>query len=92
MSAAQKDADKRLRAAKGSYGRAVMTATRGLARAQAHADWLRDPKMADFTTPEAIAEAQAKASTLCSTLALLVLAAPAGEFTPAQIAAARRSL
>lgn len=83
------DAKKRLKAAKGNHAAAVRTAVRGLARANAHAEWLRDPKMEDFATDEDRGLADDAVRKLTVTVAELVLDAPDGTFTPDQLTAAQ---
>ena len=86
------DATKRLKSAKGNHYAAVLTATRGLARAAAHAEWMRSRDMANFTTAEERDAADAAARNLATTVALLVLDAPMGTFTDIQVQTAKRTL
>ena len=85
-------AAKRLKAAKGNHASAVRTAVRGLARAEAHATWLQSQEMVEFATDADRQAADVAASDLATVVALLVLDAPTGTFTPNQVATARRAL
>lgn len=85
-------ATKRLKAAKGNHAAAVRTAVRGLARASAHADWLRSPQMAEFSTDADRAAADVATSELTTVVAMLVLDAPQGTFNTIQLDAARRTV
>lgn len=83
------DATRRLNAAKGDHAAAVQTANRGLTRAVAHQDWLKDLRMDGLATYADKAAASRKVADLTETLGWLVLDAPTGTFTPDQVATAR---
>lgn len=86
------EATKRLKSAKGSHTAAVATVTRAIVRADAHAEWLRSPEMADFATAADRIAASNKVADLTQALAELVLDAPESTFGAAQVAWARRTL